>query len=485
MNRYKITVILCSIGIALCLITMTLSTYAYFTVDIRGEGEDIDVRTFNDDATIVFTDTSNVSMVNGYTGDSIIKKFTIENTSDYVLHYDIILKNVINNFSNPEELVYTLYSTDGGYRNTSMVPTDDSVIASNILVKPGKKHEYTFQVTFLDTNTNQNDNMNKTFSSNIDIIPSNINIGDELFESGTIGYAFKKDLIGSFAELDNSKDGVYYTNSSDDGNIVYFYRGSKSLNNNVRILNNCYKILRTSENNSVKLVYNGKFIDDKCVIELEQSAFNKNSNYNAYVGFMFGDVSSKNYNSEHQNTRYSEIKSKLDDWYKDNVLIYKSFLNNEAIFCNNRKPVTLTYNKVSYGKLGYADNNTAYYSLIDRDPTYECFNQNDRFSVSNEKSNKSLNYPIGLLTTDELYFAGIEKNQDNKDNFLHIDSNYWTMSPAYYNGSGASVFMINLNGRIYDAVVTREFGIRPVIAINMNTKVFSGDGSEEDPYVLQ
>ena len=59
------------------------------------------------------------------------------------------------------------------------------------------------------------------------------------------------------------------------------------------------------------------------------------------------------------------------------------------------------------------------------------------------------------------------------------------MSPAYYNGSGASVFMINLNGRIYDAVVTREFGIRPVIAINMNTKVFSGDGSEEDPYVLQ
>ena len=176
MNRYKITVILCSIGIALCLITMTLSTYAYFTVDIRGEGEDIDVRTFNDDATIVFTDTSNVSMVNGYTGDSIIKKFTIENTSDYVLHYDIILKNVINNFSNPEELVYTLYSTDGGYRNTSMVPTDDSVIASNILVKPGKKHEYTFQVTFLDTNTNQNDNMNKTFSSNIDIVPSNINI---------------------------------------------------------------------------------------------------------------------------------------------------------------------------------------------------------------------------------------------------------------------------------------------------------------------
>ena len=40
---------------------------------------------------------------------------------------------------------------------------------------------------------------------------------------------------------------------------------------------------------------------------------------------MFGDVSSKNYNSEHQNTRYSEIKSKLDDWYKDNVLIYKPF----------------------------------------------------------------------------------------------------------------------------------------------------------------
>ncbi len=482
MNRYKLTIVLSCIGIIAICLTMGLATYAFFTIDVKGEGEDIVINTFKDEANIVYNDTSNVSMVNGYTGDSIIKKFYIENTSNYPLYYDILFKNVINSFFNPEDLVFTLKSDNGAYRSTSMMPTDDETIASYVKIEPGEKHDYIMEITFLETNSDQSENMNKTFSSNIDIIPSKLNIGEKMYITGTLGGIIEDSVIGSEALIGTNKeeDGVYYTNSSNDGELVYFYRGSKNLKNNVVIYNKCFRILRTSGHDGVKLVYSGKFENDECINDLEKTKYNNSNNYNAYVGYMFGDVSSNNYISEHSNIRYSQIKINNDKWYLSNVALFKEYMNNSTEFCNNRKPISIKYNNVSYGKLGYAQNNTGYYSLLDRNHSYECFNENDRFSVDNN----NLNYPIGLLTVNELYYAGFKKNSDNKDNFLYINSNYYTMSPAYYNGSGAFVYAVNNNGRIYEALVTDELGLRPVISLNAVTKVKSGFVIPNRPYII-
>ena len=483
MDKYKLKIILICVGIIVISLSVIYVSYAYFFASVDGEGKDINISTFSEETNIIFNDTSNVTMLNGYTGDSIIKKFSIENISNYDIYYDIILKNVVNSFLNPEDLVYTLVSTDGAYRSTSVMPVDDATLASNIKIKKGETHSYVMEITFLETNTSQNDNMNKTFSSNVDIIPSKVNIGSDLYEEGTLASILVNDLIGSINNIgEDVMDGVYYTNSNIDGNTVYFYRGSNKINNNVVILDKCYKILRTTENTGVKLVYNGIYENGKCTIELENTMYNKSSNYNAYIGYMFGDVSSNNYASEHNNVRNSEIKTNIDKWYMNNAALYKGFIDNNAIYCNNRKTIMIDYNKVSYGKLGYADNNTGYYPLLDREASYDCFNINDRFSVNN--GNKSLNYSIGLLTTDELYYAGFKKNSDNKDNFLYINSSYWTMSPAYYNASGAYVYKVNENGRIGEDIVTKEYGMRPVITIKGNTKVSSGDGSLETPYLI-
>ena len=486
MSRYKLTIVLCSVGIIVVALTMILATYAFFTVDVEGESTDIDLITFNENTNVVYNDTSNVSMVNGYTGDSIIKKFSVENTSNYSIHYDIIFKNVLNNFLNPEELVFTLKSDNGAYRNVSMMPTDDDTIASYVNVEPGEKQEYVMEITFLETNTNQNDNMNRTFSSNIDVIPSKLNVGEDLYKKDTLGSVITKNVIGSESLIgtDKEKDGVYYTNSSNNGQLVYFYRGSNKLNNNVVILDKCYKILRTSEESGVKLVYSGKYENNECISDLERTKYNNSSNYNAYVGYMFGDVSSNNYNSEHNNIRYSEIKTNVDKWYLNNISLFKTYMDNDTVFCNNRKTVSINYNNVAYGKLGYAQNNTGYYSMLNRNPSYECINSNDAFTINNEIGNKSLNYSIGLLTVDELYFAGFERNKDNKDNFLYVNDTYYTMSPAYYNGSGAFVYAVDKNGKIVPSIVTDERGLRPVISLLASTKIKSGNGSLKKPYLL-
>ena len=133
MDRNKLSITLASIGIVLVSLLMIVSTYAYFTVDVEGEGKEIVVETLNEDINIKFNDTSNVSIVNAYTGEEIIKTFTVENISNYSLYYDIKLDDVVNNFENKEDLVYKLESVNGGAnRDISVVPSENAYISSNI-----------------------------------------------------------------------------------------------------------------------------------------------------------------------------------------------------------------------------------------------------------------------------------------------------------------------------------------------------------------
>ena len=98
--RYKLSMIFGSIGIILVSSFMIFTYYAYFTVEVdEKETSDINLITFNANTDVIFNDTSNLSLVNAYTGESIVKEFTISNVSDYPVYYDIVFYNVVNNFS--------------------------------------------------------------------------------------------------------------------------------------------------------------------------------------------------------------------------------------------------------------------------------------------------------------------------------------------------------------------------------------------------
>ena len=161
MDRNQISIILASIGIVFICLMMGVATYAYFTVDIRGEGKPIAINTI-EDVKVVFKETSNLSLVNAYTGDEIVKTFTVTNTSNFPVYYDIILKNVVNNFEDKEDLVYKIESDNGAYRTTSIVPSSDTKIASYIFLKKNETHTYKLTITFLKKDSDQSNNMNKT-----------------------------------------------------------------------------------------------------------------------------------------------------------------------------------------------------------------------------------------------------------------------------------------------------------------------------------
>ena len=61
------------------------------------------------------------------------------------------------------------------------------------------------------------------------------------------------------------------------------------------------------------------------------------------------------------------------------------------------------------------------------------------------------------------------------------------MSPSYFgrNGVTARIFGMGTNGVLYDWIsVDSGYGIRPVINLNSNVSIKSGDGTMENPYKL-
>ena len=480
MNNYKFSIIFASIGIVLVSLFMMVCTYAYFTVDVVGEPTDIKLETFNENTNIIYSDTSNVSMVNAYTGDEIVKTFSIENTSNSVVYYDILLKNVVNNFENKEDLVYSIESdNDGASRLQSTMPSDDESISSYVMIKPHVKQSYTMKITFINKNEDQSDNMNKTFSSNIDIVPSSINVNDKLYKNNTL----LEQIVKNVNYSDSNEDGIYYTTTNTYGYPVYYYKGSNNLNNNVVFNDMCFKIIRTDENMGIRLIYNGRYENNVCSsLDVIKISFNNKNDSNAYVGYMYGVASSNNYKNEHNNTNSSNIKIELDKWYKENIKDEVN-ISNDSVFCNNRKTNSFKLNGVAFSKLGYAKNNSGYYPYNNLNPSYSCDNINDRFSKSYTNSNKLLEYPVGLVSVDELLFAGVNY-ESNYYNYLATSYDYWTITPAYFNGSSAYNYAV-VDGKIKEVDVSYLLGLRPVISLKKDTLLISGDGSLLDPYIVK
>ena len=547
MNKTSLGTIIASIGVIIILALMAVATYAYFGLEIEGEGKDMTIQTFNKNMEITYTDTSNVTLVNAYTGESISKTFTVKNTGDVDVYYNVVLENVVNNFEVPEELVYTITETGGNASRTqTAIPTTDSTLLSDIKITAGDTHYFVMQIKFLEKDTDQSYNMNKTFSSNINIVPSSNSGSLKNLSADTLSYKivnvaestiFKEPIVGNLVAAesfefddiktpkmaflgrdtsgdtsgDQNKGKLMYTNSSDDGKKIYFFTGD-FVDNNVLFAGFCWKIIRTTDNGSVKMIYNGVPTNGACTdatgsnATIGNSSFNSSSNYNAYVGYMYGTPNSSAYSDEHKNVNNSTIKNMLDNWYAENLIRYNDYIE-DTEYCNNRILTEFKSGGVEYSKKGYSNLNSGYDSVV-KGYNFFCENNNDKLSVKNN----SLTYPIGLIDASEALMGSITRsmirdtdtttemvsnksindysvekmaldNLNGTRSFLSTSGKYWTMSPAYFNGTSAYNFLVD--GTTEEAVsVNTSAGVRPVIAIKNTVKLLSGVGSLSSPYKL-
>ena len=305
-----------------------------------------------------------------------------------------------------------------------------------------------------------------------------------------------------------------YTTTATEGNVpVYYYRGdADKVNNNIIFNNMCWKIIRTTENNGIKIIYNGTPTDGKCenqigdATQIGTSAFNEKYDDNAYVGYMYGAVGSSTYAATHANTNESTIKKYIDNWYKANFDEIATSKLEDTVFCNDRTTKAYDANTIgearysSYGDLGYGKNATFYtsahqssYYLNNPNPSLVCLNDNDKFTVNSKNGNGKLTYPVGLITSNEFILAGYNTFHSNKKdykettNYLYTNKYYWTFSPIYFSDSGeADVGRIHILGYIGDDRVDSAIGVRPVVSLASGTLINSnGDGTSANPYVVE
>ena len=181
----------------------------------------------------------------------------------------------------------------------------------------------------------------------------------------------------------------------------------------------------------------------------------------------------------------SPIKTKLDSWYKTNMTSYASKIADET-FCSDRS--------ITSGS-GYLTTPSTFYGAYtrlqdDKKPSLKCSQDNDKFKMSNESA--KLNYPVALITADEVAMAGGRAYYNGayspNSNYYPYNGNYfWTLSPSYFYSynSLASVWLVVPSGSLFPWFdVTYSFGVRPVINLRANTLITKGDGSSLNPFVI-
>ena len=298
----------------------------------------------------------------------------------------------------------------------------------------------------------------------------------------------------------NSTNGIYMTTNTEGNVPVYYYRGN--VDNRVIFANFCWRIVRTTEAGGVKLIYDGVPSNGQCsntgdAATIGKSAFNTN-NDNAYVGYMYGTAGSSTYASTHVNTNDSTIKGVIDTWYKNNMTSYTSQLE-DTVWCNDRSIVMDLVNSnggfySDYTTLGYGTNATLYgpesrlgYNVSNPTPTLKCAQDNDKFTVNASNGNGALTYPVGLITADEMAYAGGGYGSSNANSsfYLYTGINYWALSPSNFAGSGAHEFDLISSGTLHASYVDTSRGVRPSVSLQPGIAMTGGgSGTAADPFVI-
>jgi len=222
----------------------------------------------------------------------------------------------------------------------------------------------------------------------------------------------------------------------DDYGLTYYFRGNVT-NNYVKFSDDIWRIVRINGDGTIRLVL------DKALNEL--SSFNsKSENIDDFDNL--------------------DIINKLNSYYESNLKKNDSYIANTK-FCKEIEGVS-SGNNTTYN---------AYMRLITNNiPSFNCLGETYRSK-------------IGLMTADEVMFAGGNFKDDNKEYYLYsteIEDSWWVSNLAKVKDGVLYPFSVTKDGKISDSNSRVSYkNVRPVINIIKKTTV-KGNGTLENPYVI-
>ena len=285
---------------------------------------------------------------------------------------------------------------------------------------------------------------------------------------------------------------LYKATESIAGNTpkdVYYFAGDAK-NNWVKFGGFYWRIIRTNYDGSIRLLYSGTS-HNTTEGYIGKSAFNSTFKDPMYVGYMYG--TSGSLDSNRTNTNNSTIKTYIDNWYNNNLSSYSKYISTEAVYCNDRELAQGSTYKTGNTTFDYAPRGRL---DTNKTPAYNCTNIKDAFSGSNSEA--KLTYPIGLMTADEITYAGGKAYTSltspyawyylNSAGGSITGSTYWySLSPIYWYGSFSWVWGVagsDNTGYLGRNDVLGSLAVRPAISLKFCIKYSTGNGAPETPYEI-
>ena len=402
--------------------------------------------------------------------------------------------------------VSTKGSTDGtsliiGTQNTKVLDNKhNGYIVKEVGLKSKESKEFDLRL-WIDYDTTKEQAAGMTYLSQVVIVTEP---GKPTFAETILANNEVKAPITTPGAAMSTADEALLASAEDDYGTSYYFRGAVK-NNYVQFANKCWRIVRVGGDGSVKLILhndNATGVANPCDAANNSasaafarysdttytSAFNTNYNDNAYVGFMYGTPGSGTYQATHANTNNSTILTNLEAWYTNNLKTYESVID-DTVWCNDKTNVTDTsYNPWGYSNvtgLGYGTNVT-YYGATQRlvgtsgsaggtGPSLKC---NGELSKINSK--------VGLITADELAYAGYAYAKNNTTTYLQenaTDTEWWSLSPFFFDGDARVWGVGDSNGDFGNYYVSGAIGVRPSISLKSTTNV-TGEGTSSSPFII-
>jgi superoxide dismutase len=316
------------------------------------------------------------------------------------------------------------------------------------------------------------------------------------------------DSVLRYKQSDSLISEAVLSSTEDDYGTSYYFRGAVK-NNYVVFAGMCWRIVRITGDGSIKLtLYNTSKNTNPCSSGGTSGAFaansvkyNASSDSNAYVGFMYGTAGSSTYDAEHENLYDSTILTKLKTWYDASFNETQQSLLADTIWCSDKR---LSSNNTGTGagiSLSYYSASDRLYTVASASPSLKCgdsINDNkiSKFTASDTVyGNGKLRgtngvgdkeYKIGLLTADEVAFAGAASYTSNYTYYLYENASYyswWTMSP-YYSFNVAFAWSVGSGDELLYTFVDVSDAVRPAISLVSNVKITGGNGTSTNPFVI-
>ena len=521
--KEKTRYLLVSVGVLL-VIAIGIS-FAYFLASTQtsGEGAKIDAKTATlGDTTLTVQGTLEFNDLDIYPGHQNISSISVNATGNTTVIYNLIWEGE-NTLNTP--LKYTVYQTttqmnpsiscekieegtiskryyetctssgieslgeviEQGEITTTSASTKFTLVSEEEIkaTSEGNNVYYYVILEYPNTNESQNIDMGGSFNGEVtieiegakeitavDTILANAKMGE-----GTPDFSKTSCSAGSNNGGDCEEATVGLYEGTENGEPIYYFRGDVD-DNWVSFAGYYWRIIRTNSDGSIRMIYAGT--DPNVTTgegtQIGTSAFNTKYNASYYVGLKYTE------DEQHGTSIDSTIMGILNTWYTNNLASYASELTSGTGFCNDRDMSSgYSWSATPSSGIYYA----AYERLItNKTPTLDCNTASDNFTTSGTGiGNGALQYPIGLITADEVAMAG-GKNANNYGYYLYTGQNYWTMSPSYFRGSCAFVLIASSTGYLNTGDVNTTRGVHPVINLRADVTL-SGTGTSSDPYVVE